>query len=67
MSLEFTIAAAGTTKDIVVVASSAPELEEPAVSALLRWRYAPLVENGVPAERRGIRTTIHFERKRNPA
>jgi TonB family protein len=67
VSLEFTIAATGTTKDIVVVGSSAPELEGPAVAALLRWRYAPLVENGAPVERRGVRTIMRFERKRDPA
>jgi TonB family protein len=67
VSLEFTIAATGTTKDIVVVASSAPELEGPAVAALLRWRYAPLIENGAPVERHGVRTTVRFERKRDPA
>jgi TonB family protein len=67
VSLEFTIATTGTTKDIVVVAASAPELEGPAVAALLRWRYAPRIENGAPVELRGVRTTIHFERKRDPA
>jgi TonB family protein len=65
--LEFTIAVTGTTKDIVVVTSSAPELEAPAVSALMRWRYAPLVENGVPVERHAVRTMIRFERRRHPA
>jgi len=41
VELEFTIAANGTTKDVVVVDSSSPEFEEPAVAALLRWRYLP--------------------------
>jgi TonB family protein len=58
--LQFTIAANGTTKDIVVVDSSWPELEEPAVAALMRWRYAPLTDNGVPVEMRGMRTVITY-------
>jgi TonB family protein len=66
VSLEFTIAASGTTKDIAIVGSSAPELEEPAIAALLRWRYAPQIENGASLERR-VRTTIRFEPQRDPA
>lgn len=41
VELEFTIAANGATKDVVVVDSSSPEFEAPAVAALLRWRYLP--------------------------
>lgn len=41
VELEFTIAANGTTKDVFVIDSSSPEFEEPAVAALLRWRYLP--------------------------
>lgn len=41
VELEFTIAANGTTKDVVVIDSSSPEFEESAVAALLRWRYLP--------------------------
>ena len=72
VELEFTIAANGTTKDVVIVDSTSPEFEEPAVAALLRWRYAPsnmscvagagcqAVENAQPVERPGIRTVINF-------
>jgi len=72
VELEFTIAANGSTKDVVVVASSAPEFEAPAVAALLRWRYVPAnvncvgtvctpIENAQPVERPGIRTVIRFQ------
>jgi TonB family protein len=72
VKLEFTIAANGSVKDIVVVESSSPEFEEPAVSALLRWRYLPTnVEcvgtacttnaNVTPVERPGMRTELRFE------
>ncbi len=40
VNLEFTIAANGTTKDVVVVESTA-EFEAPAIAALLKWRYLP--------------------------
>jgi TonB family protein len=60
--LEFTIAADGTTKDIVVIESSPPGVfDEAAVSALARWRYKPKIENGQPVERRGIKTRIVFQ------
>jgi TonB family protein len=72
VQLEFTIAANGTIKDVVVVDSSSPEFEAPAVAALLRWRYLPTnVEcvgtvctpnANVPAvERPGMRTELRFE------
>jgi len=72
VELEFTIAANGTTKDIVVVDSSSPEFEEPAVAALSRWRYGPTnvecvgtvctpIPNAVAEERHGVRTVLRFQ------
>jgi TonB family protein len=72
VQLEFTIAANGATKDIVVVASSSPEFEEPAVAALMKWRYMPTnVEcvgtvctpnaNAPALERPGMRTELRFQ------
>ena len=71
VELEFTIAANGAVKDVVVVTSTAPEFEEPAVAALLRWRYVPsnvtcvgtdcrTIENVQPVERPGMRTVINY-------
>ena len=71
VDLEFTIAANGTVKDVVVVSSTAPEFEEPAVAALLRWRYLQTnvtcvgidcrtIENLQPVERPGMRTVITY-------
>lgn len=56
VQLEFTIAANGTTKDIVVLESSSPEFEAPALAALQQWRYMPQ-----PEERRGVRTVISHQ------
>jgi TonB family protein len=61
VELEFTVAANGAIRDVVVVDASSPEFEAPSVAALLKWRYAPLVENGAAIERRGMRTTQRYE------
>jgi TonB family protein len=72
VTLEFTIAANGTVRDVVVVDSSSPEFEAAAVTALLRWRYLPTnvecvgtdcrTNENVPAiERPGMRTELRFQ------
>jgi len=61
VNLEFTIDTDGATKDIVVVDSSSPEFEAFAVAALSTWRYSPLLENGQPVERRGVRRPMRWE------
>lgn len=72
VQLQFTIAADGTTKDVVVIESSSPEFEIPAVAALLRWRYAPTnvecvgtvctpIPNVVAVERPGVRTVLRWQ------
>jgi TonB family protein len=72
VQLEFTIAANGATKDIVVVDSSSPEFEAPAVAALLKWKYIPTnvecdgavctpIANTEAVERPGMRTELRFE------
>jgi protein TonB len=61
VTLEFTIGAEGTTKDIHVIESSDPIFEEPAVSAVSRWRYSPRVVDGSAVEIVGVRAVITFE------
>ena len=61
VNLQFTITATGTTKDIVVVESTTPEFEAPAIAALQKWRYVPASENDQPVEVPGVRTIIRFE------
>ena len=71
VELQFTIAANGAVKDVVVLSSTSPEFEEPAVAALLRWRYTPTNMTCVgtdcrtdasvqPVERPGMRTVISY-------
>jgi TonB family protein len=58
--LEFTITAEGATKDIVVVESTAPIFDEPAIRAVSRWRYLPRTVDGGAVERVGVQTVIRF-------
>ena len=51
VELEFTIAVNGATKDVVVIESSSPEFEEPAIAALRGWRYLPTNSECVGFER----------------
>src|SRR6185503_14923387 len=41
VEVEFTIAANGAVKDVVVLSSTAAEFEAPTVAAVLKWRYVP--------------------------
>lgn len=62
VQLQFTISAAGTTKDIRIV-DAAPKkvFDEAARQAVARWRYNPRVENGVAVERVGVRILLRFK------
>jgi len=71
VELEFTIAANGAVKDVVVVESTSEEFEAPAVAAILRWRFMPTNmtcvgtdcrqnQNVQPVERPGMRTVINY-------
>ena len=60
--VRFTVTAAGTVKDLVVVdAEPNGVFDEAASKAVLRWRYNPRVENGVAVERVGEQTLIRFK------
>ena len=60
--VRFTITAAGTVKDLIVVdAEPKGVFDEAASKAVLRWRYNPKVENGVAVERIGEQTLIRFK------
>jgi TonB family protein len=76
VNLEFTIAANGTVRDVLVIDSSAPEFEAPAIAALLKWRYLPTnlqcvgtactpIEGAEAVERPGMRQVIRFQFKCN--
>lgn len=49
--VEFIVDVNGQTRDVRVVSSDPPEVfDRAAVNAVRRWRYEPVIENGVPIE-----------------
>lgn len=63
--VEFTVTAAGTTRDPVIVeAEPAGYFEEAAKQAVLKFRYKPRVVNGNPVEVSGVQNLIRFELER---
>ena len=61
VTLEFTVGTKGETSDVRVTDSSPPGVfDKAAVTAVKRWRYAPVKVNGAPVEI-PVRTTIRFE------
>jgi periplasmic protein TonB len=62
VQLQFTISAAGTTKNIRIVdAEPKGVFDDAALQAVARWRYNPRVENGVAVERVGVRILLRFK------
>jgi protein TonB len=62
VQVQFTITAAGTVRDAIVVDAVPKEVfDDAALKAIVRWRYNPKVENGAPVERVGVQTRIVFQ------
>jgi len=62
VQVQFTITAAGTVKDAVVVDAQPKNIfDDAALRAIARWRYNPKIENGVAVERVGVQNRIVFE------
>lgn len=60
--MQFTISAAGTVKDAKVVeADPKGVFDDAALKAVARWKYAPMVEEGVAVERRGVQVKLTFQ------
>ena len=60
--LEFTITAAGTVRDPIVVDSEPARIfDRAATRAVMKWKYKPKVEDGVPVERHGVQVVLSFE------
>lgn len=59
--LEFTITAAGTVEDLVVLDSEPPNaFEKSATSAVKRWKYQPKVVNGKPVPQHKMQELITY-------
>ena len=62
VQVRFSVTAAGTVRDAVIVASEpGTTFDEAALKAIARWRYNPRVESGVAVERVGLQTILRFE------
>ncbi len=61
VEVEFTISAAGTVKNPVVVASHPSSVfNRAAIRAIRKWKYSPKIEDGVAVERMGVNVRINF-------
>ena len=57
----FTITAAGTVRDPVVVAHEPSGIfDRAALRAIRKWKYAPRIENGKPVERHNVGVRLEF-------
>ncbi len=62
VQIQFSVTAAGTVRDPVVVrAEPKGVFDDAALKAIARWRYNPRVDAGVAVERVGLQTVIRFE------
>jgi protein TonB len=62
VQVQFTITAAGTVKDAIVVDALPKQVfDDAALKAIVRWRYNPKVESGAAVERVGVQTRIVFQ------
>ena len=62
VQLQFTITAAGTVRDPVVVdANPRGYFEDAAVKAVSRWKYQPKMHEGRAVERVGNRVVLRFD------
>jgi protein TonB len=61
VQVQFTITETGSVADAVVIAADPPNVfDDAAIKAILRWRYNPKVEEGVPVSRIGMQTILRF-------
>ncbi len=61
VQIDFTISAAGTVKDPVVVAFHPSSVfNRAAIRAIRKWKYSPKIEDGVAVERTGVNVRINF-------
>jgi protein TonB len=64
VEVEFTISAAGTVKDPVVIAAYPGKIfNREALRAIRKWKYNPKIEEGTAVERHGVRVRLKFELK----
>ena len=63
--VEFTVTSSGAVRDPHVLAAQPERIfDQAAIKSVLRWRYSPQVENGLPVEKK-VRMTIVFRLSKN--
>jgi protein TonB len=61
VQVQFTITETGSVADAVVIAADPPNIfDDAAIKAILRWRYNPMLQEGVPVSRPGMATILRF-------
>jgi len=61
VEVQFTISAAGTVKNpLVVDAEPATVFNRAALRAIRKWKYSPKIEEGVAVDRSDVRVRLHF-------
>ncbi|MEE2674681.1 MAG: energy transducer TonB [Myxococcota bacterium] len=67
VEVQFTISAAGTVKNPVVVAAEpATIFNRAALRAIRKWKYSPKIEEGVAVDRPNVRVKLHFSLENEP-
>ena len=63
--VEYTVTAAGTTRDVVVIEAEPKGIfNKVSIAAALKFKYRPRVVNGEPIEVRGVRNLFRYELER---
>jgi protein TonB len=60
VEVEFTISAAGTVIDPVVVDSSSSLFHRSTLRAIKKWKYNPKIVDGTAVERKGVRVRLDY-------
>ena len=60
VDLSFTVTAAGTVRDPVILFSTSSLFERAATRAVLKFKYKPRVVDGIPVDVPGVKTRITF-------
>ena len=61
VDLSFTVTAAGTVRDPIVLFSTSSLFERAATRAVLKFKYKPRVVDGIPVDVPGVKTRITFK------
>ena len=65
VEVQFTISPLGTTQDLAVLRSKPPgAFDKVTIDAVKRWKYSPMIKNGVAVARPGVQVHFSFDGRR---